>query len=146
MSGAFGPVRERICRRSRAYLMPPWKPISAWARPCSAVPRRAVFMKVNMQFRPLFAGPIRKPVAPSKFITQVALPWMPILCSMEPQETALRSPTEPSAFGRNFGTMNREIPLVPAGASGRRARTIWTMLSAMSCSPAEMKILVPVTL
>ncbi len=103
-------------------------------------------MKVNMQFRPLFGGPIRKPVAASKFITQVALPWMPILCSMEPQETALRSPALPSALGRNFGTMNSEMPLVPCGASGRRARTIWTMLSAMSCSPAEMKILVPVTL
>ncbi|MOA23818.1 hypothetical protein D3C78_1444630 [compost metagenome] len=71
---------------------------------------------------------------------------MPILCSMEPQDTALRSPTVPSAVGRNFGTMNSEMPLVPAGASGRRARTMWTMLSAMSCSPAEMKILVPVTL
>ncbi|MNI53960.1 hypothetical protein D3C73_1088210 [compost metagenome] len=146
LSGAFGPVSERICRRSRAYFRPPWKPTSAWARPCSAVPRRAVFMKVNMQFRPLFAGPIRKPVAPSKFITQVALPWMPILCSREPQDTALRAPTEPSAFGMNFGTMNREMPLVPAGASGRRASTMWTMLSAMSCSPAEMKILVPETL
>ncbi|MNH07701.1 hypothetical protein D3C79_670980 [compost metagenome] len=71
---------------------------------------------------------------------------MPILCSMEPQLTPLRSPTPPSALGRNFGTMNSEMPLVPAGASGRRARTIWTMLSAMSCSPAEMKILVPDTL
>ncbi|MCY1379231.1 hypothetical protein D9M69_669310 [compost metagenome] len=99
-----------------------------------------------MQFRPLFAGPIRKPVAPSKFITQVALPWMPILCSREPQDTALRAPIEPSSFGMNFGTMNSEMPLVPAGASGRRASTMWTMLSAMSCSPAEMKILVPETL
>ena len=72
-------------------------------------------MKVNMQFRPLFGGPIRKPVAASKFITQVALPWIPILCSMEPQETALRSPALPSALGRNFGTMNSEMPLVPCG-------------------------------
>ncbi|MOA10444.1 hypothetical protein D3C78_1303330 [compost metagenome] len=71
---------------------------------------------------------------------------MPILCSMDPQETPLRSPTPPSAVGRNFGTMNSEMPLVPCGASGRRASTMCTMLSAMSCSPAEMKILVPVTL
>ncbi|MCY1454449.1 hypothetical protein D9M71_715160 [compost metagenome] len=103
-------------------------------------------MKVNMQFKPLFAGPIRKPVAASKFITQVALPWMPILCSMEPQLTPLRSPAVPSALGNNLGTMNSEIPLVPAGASGRRASTMCTMLPDMSCSPAEMKILVPVTL
>ena len=35
---------------------------------------------------------------------------------------------------------------MPAGASGRRASTRWTMFSARSCSPAEMKILVPVML
>jgi hypothetical protein len=44
----------------------------------------------------------------------------------------------------NLGTINNEIPLVPAGASGRRARTIWIMFSVKSCSPAEMKIFVPV--
>ena len=31
------------------------------------------------------SGQSRFPVAPSKFITQVALPWMPILCSRPPQ-------------------------------------------------------------
>jgi hypothetical protein len=47
------------------------------------------------------------------------------------------------ASTRNFGTMNSEMPLVPAGASGSRASTRWTMLSVKSCSPAVMKILVP---
>ena len=36
------------------------------------------------------------------------------------------------------------MPLVPPGASGRRASTRWRMFSVRSCSPAEMKILVPV--
>ncbi|MDT4830135.1 hypothetical protein FQZ97_635850 [compost metagenome] len=109
------------------------------------VPRRAWFIMVNMQLRPLLASPIRKPLALSKFITQVAEALMPILCSIEPHATALRSPASPSALGRNFGTMNSEMPLVPAGASGSLASTRWTMFSLMSCSPAEMKILVPDT-
>ena len=40
--------------------------------------------------------------------------------------------------------MNRLMPLVPAGASGSRASTKCTMFSLRSCSPAEMKIFVPV--
>ena len=36
------------------------------------------------------------------------------------------------------------MPLVPCGAPSMRASTRWTMFSARSCSPAEMKILVPV--
>ena len=36
--------------------------------------------------------------------------------------------------------------LVPSGAPSMRASTRWMMLSARSCSPAEMKILVPVIL
>ena len=44
-------------------------------------------------------------------MTQVELPWMPILCSIEPQETPLRSPSAPSASTRNFGTTNSEMPL-----------------------------------
>ena len=35
------------------------------------------------------------------------------------------------------------MPLVPAGASGSRARTACTMFEVKSCSPHEMKILVP---
>ena len=76
-------------------------------------------------------------------MTQVALPWMPIFSSIEPQETPLRVPGLPSALSMNFGTMNSEMPLVPSGAPSMRASTRWTMLSAMSCSPAEMKIFWP---
>ncbi len=70
---------------------------------------------------------------------------MPILCSMEPQLTAFRSPSDPSALTITFGTMNSEMPRVPAGAPGRRARTMWMMFSVRSCSPDEMKTFVPVT-
>ena len=41
---------------------------------------------------------------------------MPILCSSETQRTSLRAPSVPSGVGRNLGTMNSEMPLVPAGA------------------------------
>ncbi|MNE62515.1 hypothetical protein D3C80_1577980 [compost metagenome] len=82
-------------------------------------------------------------MAPSKFITQVAEALMPILCSMEPQLTGLRAPSEPSASTRNLGTRNSEMPREPAGASGRRASTRWTMLAVRSCSPPVMKILLP---
>ncbi len=89
--------------------------------PWQAVPMRAEFMKVNMHSRPLFSSPIIKPVASSKFITQVADALMPIFFSREPHTTPLLSPILP---GRYLGTMNREMPLVPLGASGRRASTM----------------------
>ncbi|MNR57263.1 hypothetical protein D3C85_1779980 [compost metagenome] len=59
MSGAFGPVRARICRRSLAYFKAPWKLASPRHRPCMPVPRRAWFIMVNMQLRPLLTSPIR---------------------------------------------------------------------------------------
>ena len=40
--------------------------------------------------------------------------------------------------------MKSEMPLTPAGAPVVRARTRWTMFSARSWSPAEMKIFWPV--
>ncbi len=40
---------------------------------------------------------------------------MPIFSSMEPQVTALRAPSVPSALTRNFGTTNSVMPLMPAG-------------------------------
>ena len=91
----------------------------------------------------MFGSPTSQPVAPSNSISQVALAWMPILFSSRVHLSALRSPGVPSARGMNLGTMNSEIPLVPAGASGSRASTRCTMLALMSCSPDEMKILVP---
>jgi hypothetical protein len=77
-------------------------------------------------------------------MTQVALPWMPIFSSIEPHDTAFRAPGAPSLPGMSFGTMKSEMPRVPDGAPSIRASTKCTMFSARSCSPAEMKILVPV--
>ena len=57
-------------------------------------------------------------------ITQVALAWSPILCSMEPQLTKLGSPNEESSLTRIFGTRNSDMPREPLGASGNRARTM----------------------
>jgi len=68
---------------------------------------------------------------------------MPILCSIEPQATPLRAPMLPSRATLNLGTRNIEMPREPAGASGSRASTRCTMFSVRSCSPALMKILVP---
>ena len=85
-------------------------------------------------------------MAPSSISWQVALPLMPILCSSALQKMALRSPRLPSPPTLNFETTKSEMPLLPCGASGRRASTRWTMFSAMSWSPAEMKIFCPVSL
>ena len=85
-----------------------------------------------------------QPVAPSKCIEQVELPWMPIFSSTALQTTPLRRPGEPSSLTRTFGARNSEMPLTPAGAPSMRASTRWMMLSVRSCSPAEMKIFSPV--
>ena len=71
---------------------------------------------------------------------------MPIFSSIEPQVTPFGPPSEPSSLTVSLGTTNSEMPLVPAGAPSMRASTRWTMFSERSCSPAEMKILVPVIL
>ncbi|MNH22784.1 hypothetical protein D3C79_826550 [compost metagenome] len=71
---------------------------------------------------------------------------MPILCSMEPQDSVFRSPREPSALTSTFGTRNSEMPFGPAGASGNLASTRWMMFSVRSWSPPVMKILLPLTL
>ena len=44
---------------------------------------------------------------------------MPILCSNAPGPIGLRAPRLPSAFTRNFGTMNSEMPRVPSPPPGR---------------------------
>ena len=103
-------------------------------------------MTTNILFMPRPSSPISQPVAPSYCITQVALPWMPILCSRPAHISELRSPIEPSSLTRNFGTRNRDRPLIPAGAPSTRARTVWMMLSVKSCSPAEIQIFWPVIL
>ena len=105
---------------------------------------RSVFIIVNIAASPLFASPTSQPVEPSNAIWQVADAFRPILCSMPATDTPFAAPTAPSAPGRYLGTRNRLIPFTPAGASGRRARTRWMMLSVRSWSPDEMKILPPV--
>ena len=107
---------------------------------------RSLFIIVNMARMPLWGVPTSQPVASSKLIWQVAEALIPILCSMAVQTTPLRAPGPPCPSGRNFGTRNRLMPLMPGGASGIRASTKWMMLSVRSCSPAEMKILLPVIL
>ena len=78
---------------------------------------------------------------------QVAEPWMPILLSTPPHTRFfLLLSSEPSALSKYLGTRNSEMPSVPAGASGSLASTMWMMFSTMSCSPHEMKILVPFSL
>jgi len=69
---------------------------------------------------------------------------MPIFDSSPAQTTPLRGPGPPSGSGRNFGTMNRLMPLVPGGPPGILASTRWTMLSVRSCSPADIQIFCPV--
>mmetsp|Transcript_56474 Transcript_56474/g.156141 ORF Transcript_56474/g.156141 Transcript_56474/m.156141 type:complete len:201 (-) Transcript_56474:527-1129(-) len=146
ISGSLVPLRARIEPRSLAYHSEFWNASSAAATPCTAVPTREVLMKVNMWLRPRFSVPMRKPWAPSNSTWQVGEPWHPILFSMRDTPTWLRSPTVPSSSMVFLGTRKREMPFVPAGAPGRRARTQWTMLSTISWSPHEMKILVPLIL
>ena len=54
--------------------------------------------------------------------------------------------SEPSALRFFLGTTKSDTPLMPAGAPSMRASTRCTMFSVRSCSPPEMKILVPVIL
>ena len=86
-------------------------------------PRRAAFIMVNMARMPLWGWPTSQPFAASKFITQVDEALMPILCSIDPHMTPFRMPGVPSSRGRNLGTRNRLMPLVPGGASGSLAST-----------------------
>mmetsp|Transcript_22945 Transcript_22945/g.58374 ORF Transcript_22945/g.58374 Transcript_22945/m.58374 type:complete len:201 (+) Transcript_22945:1045-1647(+) len=142
-SGSLVPERARMLRRSLAYQSEFWNASSAAATPCTAVPTRDVLMKVNMWLRPRFSVPISHPLASSNSIWQVGDPWQPILSSMRLVSTPFKSPHEPSSFSVRFGTRNSEMPFVPAGAPGSLASTQCTMFSVMSCSPHEMKILVP---
>mmetsp|Transcript_25623 Transcript_25623/g.55387 ORF Transcript_25623/g.55387 Transcript_25623/m.55387 type:complete len:228 (-) Transcript_25623:444-1127(-) len=143
-SGSLAPESARMDLRSLQYQSECWKASSAAATPCTAVPTREVLMKVNMWLRPRLALPMSQPLAPSNSIWQVGEPWQPILFSMREISTLLRSPTTPESSTWAFGTRKSEMPLVPSGAPGSRASTQCTMFSVMSCSPQEMKILVPV--
>src|SRR3546814_10702044 len=74
-----------------------------------------------MFWMPVFGLPIIQPRAFSNDIVQVHEPLMPILCSIDTHLTGLRSPIEPSALTRYFGTTKVDSPLMPGGESGRRA-------------------------
>ena len=104
-----------------------------------------MFIIVNMASMPLWGLPTSQPVEPSKFSWHVAEALSPILCSIAATDTPFEGPGVPSSLGRYLGTRNRLMPFTPSGASGRRARTRCTMFSVRSCSPAEMKILLPLT-
>ncbi len=144
LPGIFAPVSERPCSRSFAYAIDACQASSESPCPCMPTPRRAWFIIVNMHARPSFGLPSSQPTDSLKCITHVGEAWIPILCSIEPQVTPLAAPHLPFASDSSFGTTNRLMPLVPGGASGVRARTRWMMFSVRSCSPAVMKILVPV--
>jgi hypothetical protein len=70
---------------------------------------------------------------------------MPILCSIanRRRRRCARPACRIVLEQLNFGTMKSEMPFTPSGAPSMRASTKWTMLSDMSCSPAEMKIFWP---
>mmetsp|Transcript_53858 Transcript_53858/g.117147 ORF Transcript_53858/g.117147 Transcript_53858/m.117147 type:complete len:225 (-) Transcript_53858:658-1332(-) len=141
--GSLVPDKDRIDPRSLVYGSAPWMASSLWHNPWRAVPRRAVFMKVNICLRPEFSLPISQPLEVSKVITHVALPLMPILFSRRVQTTFFLVSREPSSLTMYLGMRKREMPLMPSGAPSMRARTMWTMFSAISWSPALMKIFSP---
>ena len=93
-----------------------------------------------MELSPLFSGPIIKPVASSKFKTQVGDPLIPILVSIDAVLTPFRAPTEPLSLTTNLGTKNKLIPFVPAGEPGILAKTRWIMFSVKSWSPEVINI------
>jgi hypothetical protein len=63
-----------------------------------------------------------------------------------PGRCTARYCARPAGFGieQELGTTNSEMPLTPAGASGKRARTKCTTLSVIWWSPQVMKIFWPV--
>ena len=78
---------------------------------------------VNIALNPFSLAPIMYPVASSKFNTQVADPFIPILVSIEPVDIPFLGPIVPSSLTTNFGTKNKLIPFVPAGESSALAKT-----------------------
>jgi len=75
---------------------------------------------------------------------EVAYPRWPIFEKSPAQITWLSS-SVPSGKGIYFGMMNKEIPLVPAGAPSILASVRCTKFSQASCSPPEMNIFWPFT-
>ena len=75
-------------------------------------------------------------------LTQGAIASILIKGSDEQKQTYLPN----MVSGRWTGTMKSEMPFTLSGAPVIFASTRWMMFSDRSCSPAEMKILVPVIL
>jgi len=149
---SFHALMLEPCLRSRAYSSAFKKALDATDTPWMPTRMRAEFIMRNicdMPWLSLASPPTGTPTQRSfwpKFRMQVAEPLMPILCSMPPSATSLLGPSVPSGLTVYLGTTKSVRPLVPAGVAGpsTRARTRWTMFSARSWSPPEMKILVPV--
>ena len=68
---------------------------------------------------------------------------MPIFSSIEPHDTALRAPSEPSAWPKNFRHHEqREAPDAGRRALGARQHQVHDVLGEIVLA-GEMKILVP---
>ena len=141
-AGGRTPV-ARPWYRPSAYRWACWYARSATLGPWMPMVSLAAFIIVNIARMPPCRSPTSSASASSYDMTHVGLPWMPSFSSIPMQCTAFGRPSAPSAPTVNLGTMKSERPFVPPGASGVRARTRWTMLSARSCSPQVMKIFVP---
>jgi hypothetical protein len=72
---------------------------------------RAYSMTLNICAMPSCTSPTSTPRASSKVISQVEEALRPILSSTLVTFAPLRSPSEPSSFTQNFGTMNRRQAL-----------------------------------
>src|SRR5262249_44619841 len=135
------------CLRSFAYSSALRYALDATATPWTPTEMRAPFIMRNICGMPWFSTvPTSSPTQPSlspKLSTHVEEPFMPSLCSRLPTVTSVGPPSDPASFTRTLGTMKSERPLVPGGAPSTRARTRWTMFSARSWSPPEMKTFVP---
>ncbi len=59
-----------------------------------------------------------------------------LLLETDAVEALVARPGQAIGLGRNIGSMNRLLPLLPARAPSMRAGTRWAMLSVKSCSPA----------
>ena len=91
---------------------------------------RAYSITWNICAMPSWTSPTSRPRhgAPSPSVSShVAEALMPIFFSTFVTTAPLRSPSEPSSFTQNFGTMNSDSPFVPGPAPSGRASTRWTM-------------------
>ena len=93
-------------------------------------PSRAAFIIVNMARMPLCGSPTSQPsrIVEIHDAGRRGLDAHLVLDAAAGDAVARARRCRPR-LGRNFGTRNRLMPRVPAGASGRRASTRWTMFS-----------------